>query len=168
MIGLVMTIRRGARLSTLVTGVLILLTSGTLAQDNTPRPVTFDEVNEVASKMYCPVCENEPLDTCGTTTCIEWRSIIRDQLEAGHTEREVIDYFIANFGDRVVGIPQDSTLRLYALAGPILVTALALGVGLWTFTRWRRRRQVTPTEQPPPAQNEDDPYRSRLESDLQY
>lgn len=148
--------------------VLLFITSTTFAQGDTPVPVTFDEVNEVASKMYCPVCENEPLDTCATATCVEWRSIIRDQLEAGRTEREVIDYFIANFGDRVVGIPEDSTLRFYSLLGPLIAIVLALGIGFRTFVRWRRRQQDAQPEKTMPAQSEDDIYRSRLESDLQY
>ena len=44
-----------------------------------------DDVNEVARQLYCPVCENIPLDTCGTAACEQWRGIIRDKLAEGWT-----------------------------------------------------------------------------------
>jgi len=50
---------------------LLLLRVPTIAQeDPEPIPVTDDDVNDVASQMYCPICEMEPLDTCGATTSI--------------------------------------------------------------------------------------------------
>ena len=47
----------------LIVLLLVLATVPAAAQDT---DVTTDDVNEIAGKMYCPVCENIPLDTCGT------------------------------------------------------------------------------------------------------
>ena len=66
----------------------------------TPQPPTDDEVNRVATQMYCPVCENVPLDVCPTTACADWRADIRDKLSQGWTEQEIKDYFAAQYGDR--------------------------------------------------------------------
>ena len=44
---------------------------------------TDNEVNAIASKLYCPVCPNTPLDVCETQACADWRAQIRDQLTAG-------------------------------------------------------------------------------------
>jgi len=75
-----------------------------LAQD-APSPVTDDDVNQVASQLYCPVCENTPLDVCATTACADWRAEIRDMLEAGRSEQEVKDYFAQRYGKRVLAEP---------------------------------------------------------------
>ena len=51
--------------------VLSTLTIATVsAQGSTP---TDDEVNAIARQLYCPVCENTPLDVCPTDACKEWR-----------------------------------------------------------------------------------------------
>ena len=69
------------------------------------EPVTDDDVNEVAKDLFCPVCENTPLDTCPTQACIDWREEIRAQLEAGRTEAEIQQYFVDRYGPRVLSSP---------------------------------------------------------------
>ena len=136
-----------------------------LAQDT---PVIDDDVNAIAGRLYCPVCENIPLDTCGTQACVQWRGEIRTQLEAGQTPAQVVDDFVQRFGERVVGTPQDPMLRALSLVTPWLLGALALAVAAWTLLR-RRQRGVTPTAPagvPSDSSGEDDDYRARLEADL--
>jgi cytochrome c-type biogenesis protein CcmH len=53
------------------------------AQGQQPQPVTDDQVNAVARQLYCPVCENIPLDVCPTQACAEWRELIRLKLSEG-------------------------------------------------------------------------------------
>ncbi|NTU62722.1 MAG: hypothetical protein HGB05_04805, partial [Chloroflexi bacterium] len=92
--------------------LLIALTSVALAQDGTPPPtpvtkqeVTADDVNRVARQMYCPVCENEPLDACRTAACQQWRAQIGQMVSEGQTEQQIKDYFVAGFGVRVLAQP---------------------------------------------------------------
>ena len=146
--------------------VLLLLATPTIAQnDPEPIPITDDEVNDVASQMYCPICEMEPLHTCGASTCVLWRQQIRESLEAGETSEEIVDSFIERYGDRVVGIPSDPGLRALSLAGPIALGLLALIVGVLTFSQWRNRTQ--PIKNSASAINhDDDAYLSQLENDL--
>lgn len=143
------------------------------AQEATPeqRPVTDDEVNAIAGRMYCPVCEFVPLDTCGEPACIVWRSEIRAQLATGRTEDQIIADFVARYGDRVVGVPQNSVLRALSLVAPFALTIIALGIGFFTFARWRRPNAPTGhiesrQEAPPGETLEADYYRSRLDEDL--
>lgn len=143
------------------------------AQETTPeaeptRVVTTDEVNVVASGMFCPICENQPLDTCRANTCIIWRGEIRDMLEAGFTEQQIVDNFIGRFGQRVVDVPQDNGLRLLTFIGPIALGILALVIGVVTFSRWRGQSTATIATETS-AQNDtaiNDDYRSQLEADL--
>ena len=69
--------------------------------------ITQDDVDEVASRMFCPICENEPLDQCYNPTCIQWKSEIRDLLAEGYSNDEVITSFVDRYGQHVVGVPQD-------------------------------------------------------------
>jgi cytochrome c-type biogenesis protein CcmH len=121
----------------LVLVAMLVIVGVASAQGGPKVKVTDDDVNRVAAKLYCPVCEGIPLDTCGTAACEQWRQEIRIQLEAGQSAQEVIDSFVARFGDRVVGTPQNPALRALSLVTPWLLSAVALGVAGVTFVRWR-------------------------------
>src|SRR5690606_6389989 len=150
--------------------MLIVLLAGILfpvsAQD--APVVTDDEVNDIASGVYCPVCENSPLDVCPTQACIDWREEIRTQLAAGSNRQQIIDGFVARYGERVVGTPQDPMLRALSLLTPWVIGLLVLVVGINTFVRWRRQQQTSPLTNTGPYAPElsDAYYRQRLESDL--
>jgi cytochrome c-type biogenesis protein CcmH len=139
------------------------------AQDSA---VSDDEVNAVARRMYCPECENIPLDVCGTQACIQWREEIRAQLEAGSTEEQVIADFVSRFGDRVVGTPQDPVLRALSLITPWLVGLVMFVIVATLLLRWRRSGKSKTTFGIPTVPNgnsptlTDDDYRQRIERDL--
>lgn len=149
--------------------VYIIFGLPAFAQDATPvKPVTADDINAVAKQMYCPVCENIPLDVCPTDACQQWREEIGTELAAGKTPDEIKSAFVARYGDRVVGTPEDPTLRALSLITPPAVAVVALIVAGWVVFRWRRNRQITsavatPISSPPTS---DDDYRARLEQDL--
>lgn len=142
--------------------ILMISVMGVYAQSS----VTQDDVDEIASRMYCPICENEPLDVCYNPTCIQWKREIRDLLEEGNTADEIINSFVDRYGEHVVGVPQDPFLRALSFGAPILGTILALIMGLLTFRRWQNNntpeKSNATTEKTPPQNN----YRSQIERDL--
>ena len=96
-----------------------------LAQQPTPSD---DQVNALAREMYCPVCENTPLDVCPTKACAQWRELIREKLSLGWTEQQIKDYFAARYGDRVLAEPTASGPNriLYLLPPVFLLIAMVL------------------------------------------
>jgi cytochrome c-type biogenesis protein CcmH len=144
-----------------VVPLLLILCIGTVYAQ---RTVTQDEVNAVAERMYCPVCENIPLDDCGTVTCQAWKEEIRTQLIAGQSADSIIADFVVRYGEQVVGIPQNPILRALSLVTPWLMVGLALFIGVWTFRRWQVRPSETATPAAPTANSE--AYRSRIEQDV--
>lgn len=150
--------------------LLLLVTQTAFAQ----RVVTDDEVNEVSKGLYCPVCESEPLDTCGTQACIDWRAEIRAQLEQGRTEAEIYADFVARYGERVLAQPSARGLNLILWLGlPVLLL-----VGGYFFVAYMRSLRVSaespsgnmpvanPTKSDVP-ENEKDDYLAQIESELQ-
>lgn len=107
-------------------------------------PVSDDEVNAVAKKLYCPVCENTPLDVCPTQACKDWRALIRQQLSQGWTEAQILDYFAAQFGPRVLAQPPARGFTALVWLLPALGLAGG-GVLLWRLLRqWERRPLPAP------------------------
>lgn len=96
-----------------------------LAQDgdNPPPPdgeVTDDEVNAIAEQLFCPVCENVPLDVCGTAACADWRAEIRQMLEEGRSEDEIKAYFADRYGRRVLATPEARGINLLVWVLPVV------------------------------------------------
>ncbi len=139
----------------------IMIAGGVVAAQDTT--VTVDDVNAIADKMYCPVCENIPLDDCGTAACNDWREEIRLFLEQGMTEDEIVNNFIDRFGDQVVGTPRDPVLRAMSLWTPFILAAVALAVALMTIFRGREGRHLT---EGTAVDGSMDELRSQLERDL--
>jgi len=106
----------------------------------TPIPVSDDEVNRVAKQLYCPVCPNTPLDVCETKACQDWRAQIKDQLGQGWTDQQVIDYFVTQYGERVLAEPKRSGFTAFVWLLPVL----ALGIGTIALVQlgrsWMARR----------------------------
>jgi cytochrome c-type biogenesis protein CcmH len=145
--------------------LLLVLAQATVAQD----VVTDDEVNEIAKEVYCPVCENTPLDVCETRACADWRELIRTKLGEGQSKQQIFDYFANQYGDRVLASPPKEGFNLILWTWPIF--ALALGAIL--FGRYLRQlkaateqtqlKKVKATSSPPTS---DDDYVARIEKEL--
>jgi cytochrome c-type biogenesis protein CcmH len=130
------------------------------AQEPTPSD---DEVNAIARQLYCPVCENVPLDVCPTQACAQWRATIREKLTLGWSEEQIKEYFVAQYGDRVLATPPARGLNWLVYILPPLALA-AGGFLLWqTMRRWQRAAAEAPPPAPAP---EADPYVQKLEEEL--
>jgi cytochrome c-type biogenesis protein CcmH len=105
-----------------------------LAQGEQPPPEgpTDDEVNAIAEQLYCPVCENVPLDVCGTQACADWRDEIRQMLAQGQNEAQIKAYFTERYGRRVLATPERSGIDILLWVLPVVgLVAGAVVLGLF-------------------------------------
>ncbi len=107
------------------------------AQQPQPTP-SDDQVNAIARQLYCPVCENTPLDVCGTTACAQWRELIRQKLAAGWTEQAIKDYFVEQYGARVLGSPPPVGFNLLVYIIPPLAILAGVYVLFRAYRSWKR------------------------------
>ena len=120
------------------------------AQGGTPGFPTDDDVNRVAKKLYCPVCPNTPLDVCETKACEDWRAQIRDQLSEGWSEQQVIDYFVAQYGERVLAEPQRKGFTSLVWFLPLTAVLIGAGVVYEILRNWRKQKTAAVPVSPPP------------------
>lgn len=147
-----------------VLGLALLAPGAAHAQDATPPvPVTDNDVNAVAKQLYCPVCENVPLDVCPTVACEQWRATIREKLEEGWAEPQILDYFAAQYGERVLARPSTRGMGVLVWVIPPIIVAAGIGI-LWRFLRGQTRPAAAPSA-PAQAAPEDE-YAARLEQAL--
>jgi cytochrome c-type biogenesis protein CcmH len=129
------------------------------AQEPTPSD---DEVNAIAKELYCPVCPNEPLDTCSTLACVQWREEIRERLTLGWDVEEIKDYFVAQYGDRVLSTPPARGLNWLVYVLPPLAILAGLFFLVRAMVRWSRATAVEKAT----TVEADDPYVARMEQEL--
>jgi cytochrome c-type biogenesis protein CcmH len=144
--------------------VLVLPVS---AQQPTPSD---NQVNTVAHELYCPVCENIPLDVCPTQACAQWRDLIRQKLAAGWSKQQIENYFAAQYGERVLAVPPMQRSFNQLLPGLIAAGILsALGLVAWVLRgSLKVGRRARPVEDTPPGKlpGVDEEYLRRIEEDL--
>lgn len=137
------------KLSVLFTIILVSLfmVSAVLAQEGYP---TDNDVNRVAKQLYCPVCPNTPLDVCETQACKDWRAQIRDQLAEGWTDQQIIDYFVAQYGERVLAEPQRKGFTSLVWLLPVIALLLGLGIVYEILRNWRKQKAAPAASRPTP------------------
>jgi cytochrome c-type biogenesis protein CcmH len=140
---------------------LLLLPRAAAAQDREP---TDDEVNAIAKQLYCPVCENVPLDVCPTQACVQWREIIRQKLAEGWTEDQIKQYFVDQYGDSVLATPPARGLNWLVYILPPAIFMVGAYLLLHALRGWR---QQPIKEKPIESVSPKDPYIARLEEELQ-
>ncbi|GIV63649.1 MAG: hypothetical protein KatS3mg045_0988 [Bellilinea sp.] len=122
------SLKRLAWVIGLVSILLAIVALPVSAQQPTPSD---DDVNRVAKQMYCPVCENIPLDVCPTQACAQWRELIRLKLSEGLTDEEIRQYFAEQYGDRVLDVPPARGLNwLVYVLPPLFIIG-----GVWIVAR---------------------------------
>jgi cytochrome c-type biogenesis protein CcmH len=150
----------------------LALATSVSAQEGADTGVTDDEVNEVASDLYCPICENTPLDVCPTQACSDWRAEIRSLLEDGRSEAQVKEYFVERYGVRVLGEPPRTGFTSIVWILPLV--GLAVGVVVFGRSLMQMRRAASVPARPeasrqPARETPRDPdaaYVARLEQEL--
>lgn len=135
------------------------------AQDSDTSRITDDQVNAIAKQMFCPVCENTPLDVCPTQACAQWRELIRQKLADGWSEQQIMDYFVEQYGARVLSAPPARGFNWLAYLIPPIAILAGLFILVRSLRSWKQPAASAETlpPQPPAAQDE---YARRLEEEL--
>jgi cytochrome c-type biogenesis protein CcmH len=121
---------------TLYVSLLLLVIFGAstqaFAQGEEP---TDDDVNRIAKQLYCPVCESTPLDVCPTEACRQWRDLIRQMLSEGKSENDIKQYFVAQYGARVLAEPPN---RFVSYVVPVVAFLLGAFMLFRGFRMWMK------------------------------
>lgn len=151
-----------------ITIIILILSSLTVAtvtaQGSTP---TDDEVNAIAKDLFCPVCENTPLDVCPTDACKEWREEIRGMLAEGKSEAEIKQHFVDYYGARVLSEPPRTGFNWLVYVVPPIVIVAGVFVLFRAFRAWSQPSQrEADIDEEDDAPTSDDEYIARMEEEL--
>jgi cytochrome c-type biogenesis protein CcmH len=145
-------------------GLSIFWTGRLSAQQATPSD---DQVNAIARQLFCPVCQNTPLDVCPTQACQQWRDLIRQMLAEGQSADAIKQYFVVHYGARVLSEPPRAGFNWLIYVVPPAAFLLGAYLLFRAYQAWKR----TPAESAPGAEagsppGVEDRYIERVEEEL--
>ena len=120
------------------------LAVGSAAREALPEatdPVLEARMVQVTSELRCLVCQNQTIADSHADLAVDLRRQVREQLQAGRTDAEIIDYMTARYGDFVRYRPAFKATTALLWLGPALM--LGGGVVLLLIVL-RRRSRLSP------------------------
>jgi cytochrome c-type biogenesis protein CcmH len=135
--------RHGFSYSALVIGLLLALCPGpALAvdpQEQLKDPALEARAREISAGLRCLVCQNQSIDDSDAPLARDLRLIVRQQLQKGESDSQVVDYIVARYGEFVLLRPR---LRLNTLILWLTPLLLLAGGGVLAARIVRRQPQT--------------------------
>ncbi len=110
----------------------------------------------IARTLRCTVCQNESVADSKAGIARDMRTLIRQQLRAGKSRKEIVAYFVSRYGDYILLKPPFDTAGTIVWVLPLFLLAV-LALSGWFVIR-RHSRAAAP---PPPQLTEEDLERVR-------
>lgn len=112
-----------------------------------PNPVQEKRAEEIGDQLRCLVCQNESIEQSSAGLARDLRHIIREQVVEGRSNKQIIAWMVARYGDFVLLKPPFNYSTLLLWGAPVL----ALGIGTTAILIARRR----PPPRPAPLSEEE-------------
>ncbi|HSM07538.1 MAG TPA: cytochrome c-type biogenesis protein [Gemmatimonadota bacterium] len=101
-----------------------------------PRAAELDaRAADIAAQLRCPVCSGQSVLESNSAIAQEMQEVIRERLEQGEGEREVLTYFRGAYGDWIILRPRATGLNLLVYVLPAIAL---LGGCIWLVVVLRR------------------------------
>jgi cytochrome c-type biogenesis protein CcmH len=100
-------------------------------------PVLEARARALSEELRCMVCQNQSIDDSDASLAHDIRVLLRERLAAGDSDKAVIDFLVARYGEFILLKPPFNwhTAVLWIAAPAVLVVG-----GLVAFGLFRRRR----------------------------
>jgi cytochrome c-type biogenesis protein CcmH len=117
------------------------------------NPTLESRARTLSQQIRCMVCQNESIDESDAPLAHDLRVLVRERLQAGNSDSQVLDFLVARYGEFVLLKPRLSwrTVALWGLPPALLL----VGIAFLLLGAARRREQaenavadkLTPAEQ---------------------
>jgi len=114
----------------------------------------------LSKELRCMVCQNQSIDDSDAPLARDLRILVREHLQAGESDRQVIDFLVARYGEFVLLRPRFSWHTALLWLGPAAVLLVG-ACGLLVLARRYRtglnrataeEEKVTPAEAARPSE----------------
>jgi cytochrome c-type biogenesis protein CcmH len=129
-------------------------------QEQLKDPALEARAREISAGLRCLVCQNQSIDDSDAPLAKDLRLLVRQQLQKGESNAQVIDYVVARYGEFVLLKPRFHPSTALLWLAPILLVAGGIGLA----SRVVRRQQAQSAGQTAGDQPLSDEEKAELES----
>lgn len=125
-----------------LSALLACAVGAVLANEAAPAsadPVLEARVMKLSSELRCLVCQNQTIADSHAELAVDLRRQVREMLQAGQSDQQVIDFMTARYGDFVLYRPPFKPLTALLWVGPAVMVVAGLGT---LFVVLRRRSRL--------------------------
>ena len=119
-----------------------------------PNAALETRASALSKELRCMVCQNQSIDDSDAPLARDLRVLVRERLQAGDSDRQVIDYLVGRYGEFVLLKPRFSWRTALLWLGPAAILLIG-ALGLFVVARRYRanadsggaeRAKLTPAE----------------------
>jgi cytochrome c-type biogenesis protein CcmH len=114
-----------------------LAEAGRLQQEDPQEP----RLKSIAVQLRCPVCQGESIYDSHSTVATQMKSLIREKIDGGMTDGEIVAFFAERYGDFVLMEPRKDGAALLIWLFPLV--ALLAGSAVAALVILKRRQTRT-------------------------
>ena len=107
-----------------------------------------DAVRRIALQLQCPVCEGETVADSPSGLASDMRAVIRTKVAAGESDQQILDEFVASYGDGILTEPPKRGISLGVWIGPLIGVAIGAAILALLLMNWRRPGAPQPSGAP--------------------
>ena len=124
--------------------LLMFCASSAAAIDDMGRledPALQTRYERLTNELRCLVCQNQSIADSTADLAADLRVQVREMLLSGASDREILDYMVARYGDFVRYRPGFNPRTWMLWFGPFIAMALGLGIAAIVIVRRTREPQ---------------------------
>ena len=105
-------------------------------------PVAQRRLVDLSAQLRCLVCQNQSIAESNAELAVDLRNQINEQIKAGRSDREIVDFMTTRYGDFVLYRPPFKAATALLWIGPIALLLLAVFFFYRTLVSRRARVEV--------------------------
>ena len=103
----------------------------------------YARYQELTFELRCPKCQNQNIADSNAEIARDLRKEVHRLIEEGESNREIVDYMVARYGDFVRYKPPFNATTFALWTAPVVLALAGIGGIFW----WgRRRRRMLPAD----------------------
>jgi cytochrome c-type biogenesis protein CcmH len=107
-----------------------------MAQTSLPDSVVAARTKHIAAQLRCPVCQGLSLQESQSELSHQMKGVIKDQIVAGKTDEQVMNYFVAKYGEWILLEPPAHGFNLAVYLLPFIMLFGGMAVLYTSVKRW--------------------------------
>jgi cytochrome c-type biogenesis protein CcmH len=124
---------------------------------------TAAKVREIEDNLIAPCCWSQPVSQHYSEAAEKIRTEVQQMVASGKTRDEILDHFVAQYGERILATPRPKGFNILAYVLPWASLLLGVGFVLVLIKKLHKSAPASNPATPPPP---DSPYFSTVEKEL--